>query len=220
MGLLCARLSCRLEAAASLQFNADEAQVIIIDLTEPTGGIPLCADHVRSRTAPVGWSLVDHRLAMPPRRHLESVPQPELTMSMSAPPRPGPEATSNHPAGGDVTEGLATDVVTPTVAGPAERPSQRRPMDRGFPWEWAGSYDDEATADGIDDASDSAQTDQTHAKTDGDTEPSSAVSDGDEGRDDDRGTIGASGIDTTAKPSTPLLSRAFRNNPIDPDEAS
>lgn len=193
MGLLCARLSCRFEAAASLQFNTDESQVIIIDLTEPTGGIPLCQDHVRTRTAPMGWTLVDHRLAMPPRRHLESVPQPDLSMTITAPRRPRPEDTANHPAAGDVAETVASDVVPPTVVGPSERPSQRRPMDRGFPWEWAAEDDSDEGAD-------------------------ASAEDADEPSDDT--SPNESGVDTSSKPSTPLLSRAFRNNPIDPDEAS
>ncbi len=61
MGLRCARLSCGIEAVASMQFKNDIAEVHIIDLAEAVAGIPLCADHARSRTAPVGWSLVDKR---------------------------------------------------------------------------------------------------------------------------------------------------------------
>lgn len=253
MELLCARLRCRLEAAASLQFNTDDAQVIIIDLTDPTGGIPLCADHVKTRTAPVGWTMVDQRLGLPPRRHLESVPQPQLSMSISAPTRPGPEDTSNHPAANDVSDRVSSDIVAPSVSGPTERPSLRRPVDRGFPWEWARTEpaaeadDDDPAGDESDgpqaaveapvieldhghdvtandlaareidaeslDAhdSDAHDTDDNDAETD-----DSTVADVDERSEG----MGPSGVDTTSKPSTPLLSRAFRNNPIDPDEAS
>ncbi len=170
MGLLCARLSCRHQAAASLQFNASESQVIIIDLTEPTGGIPLCLDHVKTRTAPMGWTMVDNRLAMP-RRHLESVPQPDLAE---------PRTT--------VLELDEGSTVPPEVEGPHDRPSVRRPADRGFPWEWAASIDDD-TGEGTD-----------------------AFDFGDDSADD--------------SPTTPLLSRAFRNAPVDepapgdPDDAS
>ncbi len=61
MGLRCARLSCGIEAVASMQFKNDIAEVHIIDLAEAVAGIPLCAEHARSRTAPVGWTLVDKR---------------------------------------------------------------------------------------------------------------------------------------------------------------
>ncbi len=61
MGLRCARLSCGIEAVASMQFKNDIAEVHIIDLAEAVAGIPLCTDHARSRTAPVGWSLIDKR---------------------------------------------------------------------------------------------------------------------------------------------------------------
>ncbi|MEZ5377325.1 MAG: DUF3499 family protein [Acidimicrobiales bacterium] len=61
MGLRCARLSCGIEAVASMQFKNDIAEVHIIDLAEAVAGIPLCADHAETRTAPVGWTLVDKR---------------------------------------------------------------------------------------------------------------------------------------------------------------
>lgn len=44
-----------------MQFKNDVAEVHIIDLAEAVAGIPLCGDHARSRTAPVGWVLVDKR---------------------------------------------------------------------------------------------------------------------------------------------------------------
>lgn len=222
MELLCARLSCRLEAAASLQFNTDDAQVIIIDLTDPTGGIPLCSDHVKTRTAPMGWTMVDQRLGLPPRRHLESVPQPELSMSISSPTRPGPDDTSSHPASGDISDRVSSEVVAPSVPGPAKRPSLRRPVDRGFPWEWAQT-EPQADDSGDSDSGDADTGDFRADYVDSDDlgVEDNDVSDGgmvdDEPENDG---MGPSGVDTTSKPSTPLLSRAFRNNPIDPDEAS
>ena len=40
MGLRCARLSCGIEAVASMQFKNDIAEVHIIDLAEAVAGIP------------------------------------------------------------------------------------------------------------------------------------------------------------------------------------
>ncbi len=230
MELLCARLSCRHEAAASLQFNTDQAEVIIIDLTDPTGGIPLCQDHVKTRTAPMGWTMVDQRLGIPARRHLESVPQPERSMSMSAPTTTDLDLTANHPAGGSVSDRVSADIVTPAVVGPEARPSQRRPVERGFPWEWAGAEttsSDEAEAEAADsvltdsDQAGTASSDESRPEgesaTDDEQIELAVVETDDEDKTDG---VGPSGVDTSAKPSTPLLSRAFRNNPMDPDEAS
>lgn len=61
MSLTCARVSCGVAAAASVQFNAELAQVVIIDLSDRTIGIPLCHDHTRTRTPPMGWTLIDSR---------------------------------------------------------------------------------------------------------------------------------------------------------------
>ena len=61
MSLTCARVSCGVAAAASVQFNAELAQVVIIDLSDRTIGIPLCHDHTRTRTPPIGWTLIDSR---------------------------------------------------------------------------------------------------------------------------------------------------------------
>jgi hypothetical protein len=49
-----------------MQFKNDRAEVHIIDLAEAVAGIPLCADHARTRTAPVGWVLVDLRTPVVP----------------------------------------------------------------------------------------------------------------------------------------------------------
>ncbi|MGH1503888.1 MAG: DUF3499 family protein, partial [Acidimicrobiales bacterium] len=61
MERLCARLSCGHQAAASLQFDADGARVVIVDLGDNNRGIPLCGHHTRTRTPPMGWTLVDER---------------------------------------------------------------------------------------------------------------------------------------------------------------
>lgn len=49
-----------------MQFKNEVAEVHLIDLAEATAGIPLCADHARTRTAPVGWTLVDLRTPTQP----------------------------------------------------------------------------------------------------------------------------------------------------------
>lgn len=61
MGLICSRIGCREKAAASLQFDADRSTAALIDLTHARNGMPLCERHASSRTAPVGWQLVDRR---------------------------------------------------------------------------------------------------------------------------------------------------------------
>lgn len=66
MALICARMSCVEEAAASVQFDASRARVLLIDLAEPTVGIPVCRVHVKTRTPPMGWTLHDHRTVTQP----------------------------------------------------------------------------------------------------------------------------------------------------------
>lgn len=44
-----------------MQFKNELAEVHLIDLTDVTAGIPLCSEHARTRTAPVGWEMVDKR---------------------------------------------------------------------------------------------------------------------------------------------------------------
>ena len=74
MGLRCARIECSEMASASLLFKADDSEVQIIDLAEATAGIPLCAAHTRTRTAPVGWDIID--LRTPARRETTTVAPP------------------------------------------------------------------------------------------------------------------------------------------------
>lgn len=61
MGLRCSRFSCSTEAVASMQFDASLAEAMIIDLGPRTAGMPLCGAHAETRTAPVGWHIVDNR---------------------------------------------------------------------------------------------------------------------------------------------------------------
>ncbi len=116
MSLICARLSCGVAAAASVQFDADLAQVVIIDLSDTTVGIPLCHEHTRTRTPPVGWTLIDAR---------GSVRQGVMLDTPSTAPAEPP------PIDGD---------------GPGSRPARRRPVDRGFVWERLGASDASAGA--------------------------------------------------------------------------
>ena len=61
MGLTCARYNCQEGGAASLQFDTAGSRVLLVDLTEKVAGIPVCASHAETRTAPMGWELVDLR---------------------------------------------------------------------------------------------------------------------------------------------------------------
>ncbi len=49
-----------------MQFKNERAEVHLVDLTDSFEGIPLCSGHARTRTAPVGWSLVDLRTPTQP----------------------------------------------------------------------------------------------------------------------------------------------------------
>ena len=61
MGLRCARIECGDQATSSLLFKAERSEVHLIDLADATEGIPLCGPHARTRTAPVGWDIIDLR---------------------------------------------------------------------------------------------------------------------------------------------------------------
>lgn len=115
MSLVCARMSCRELAAASVQFDAEESQVIIVDLAESVVGIPVCRTHVATRNAPVGWTLSDRR----------TFEQPRLIDTDSEPRRFTPMIHAGR-----------TATFAPTVSGPERRPALRRPPSTGgFPWD-------------------------------------------------------------------------------------
>lgn len=61
MATVCARFNCQQVGAASLQFDTDGSRVLLVDLTETFAGIPICAEHALTRTAPMGWHLEDLR---------------------------------------------------------------------------------------------------------------------------------------------------------------
>ena len=44
-----------------MQFDADMSQAMLIDLGPRTAGMPLCDAHAETRTAPVGWEIIDYR---------------------------------------------------------------------------------------------------------------------------------------------------------------
>ncbi|MFW2383129.1 MAG: DUF3499 family protein [Acidimicrobiales bacterium] len=160
MGLICSRIGCREKAAASLQFDAERSTAILIDLTHARNGMPLCERHASSRTAPVGWQMVDRRTGA---RQMEiwsaedeARPAPEFAAPTERPAtrRPvdevraeatGPAASSPHPS---------------QEAAPTERPAARRPEpdpepaaatkaedgpdETGFHWPKHGDEHDEA----------------------------------------------------------------------------
>ncbi len=174
MSLNCARLSCGLAAAASVQFNADLAQVVIIDLSDTTVGIPLCHDHTRTRTPPVGWTLIDARTGVRQGVMLDT----PSTAEPDAPPVDG--------------------------SGPGNRPSLRRPLDRGFVWERVGDSSDGATSAG-DTTVGSTTVGSTVERAPAEAansvdEPNHKPGSGDEGQDNE----------PLDGPTSPLLSRAFR----------
>ena len=49
-----------------MSFSYDGAEIFLDDIATPAedgAGTPLCSQHADSRTAPVGWSLLDRRRA-------------------------------------------------------------------------------------------------------------------------------------------------------------
>lgn len=107
-------MSCRELAAASVQFDAEGSQVIIVDLAGSVEGIPVCRKHAATRNAPMGWTLVDRRTFEQARLMAE-------------------EATVCHTP--MIYNGRSA-TFAPTVAGPSKRPALRRPPSTGgFPWD-------------------------------------------------------------------------------------
>ena len=158
VGLICSRIGCREKAAASLQFDAERSTAILIDLTHARNGMPLCERHASSRTAPIGWQLVDRRTGA---RQMEiwSVEDEGRPAPAFAPPTERPAA--RRPAD---AEGVPTAAPTAApVTTPTERPTARRPepeagtdpetteeadadasKDTGFQWPKHGDEHDDA----------------------------------------------------------------------------
>ena len=63
--------SCGTPAAAVMSFAYDGAEIFLDDIAahaDQERGTPLCSRHADSRSAPVGWTLIDRRRASD--RHL------------------------------------------------------------------------------------------------------------------------------------------------------
>lgn len=130
VGLICSRIGCREKAAASLQFDAERSTAILIDLTHARNGMPLCERHASSRTAPVGWQMVDRRTGA---RKLEiwsaedeGRPAPAFAVPTERPSTKRPaDPQSRRAEDTEVEEPVAAE---PAPAVPTERPAARRPQ--------------------------------------------------------------------------------------------
>jgi hypothetical protein len=94
-----------------MQFDAEGARVLLIDLAETVAGIPICRGHARTRTAPIGWTLED----------LRTVEQPPLWTE-----RPNDDSTF-------VPMIERFTAAPPVEQGPEVRPPQRRTDDPPAP---------------------------------------------------------------------------------------
>lgn len=63
MAVSCKRVGCRVPASTTLVIDARHATVTLVDIETASAGVTLCAVHVASVTAPVGWTLADDRQA-------------------------------------------------------------------------------------------------------------------------------------------------------------
>ncbi len=75
-----------------MQFKNERAEVHLVDLTDSFEGIPLCSGHARTRTAPVGWSLVDRRTPTHPDGWESEAPSVAVTPGA----RPPRRRSSDH----------------------------------------------------------------------------------------------------------------------------
>jgi hypothetical protein len=120
MSLRCARLGCEREAAASLLFKAEASEVHLINLAEATAGIPLCAKHARTRTAPVGWVIIDYRTPTQSELWSADAPPPSLLGPSERPPlRRAADPASTDPAPEvPVPDAVVPDAVVPDAVAP------------------------------------------------------------------------------------------------------
>ena len=130
VGLICSRIGCREKAAASLQFNAERSTAILIDLTHARNGMPLCERHASSRTAPVGWQMIDNRTGA---RKLEiwsaedeGRPAPAFAVPTERPSAKRPSDPMSRRSEDRRPEESATP--GPPAAVPTDRPAARRPL--------------------------------------------------------------------------------------------
>ncbi|MBT8240916.1 MAG: DUF3499 family protein [Acidimicrobiia bacterium] len=154
MGLICSRIGCREKAAASLQFDVERSTAVLIDLTHTRNGMPLCERHASSRTAPIGWQLVDRRTGA---RQMEiwSTEEEDRPAPAFAPPterpatkRPVDETVAEvSPVQATPSPAVATPTQTTSARGhePEDAPEPETPSDEtGFHWPKHGDEHDEA----------------------------------------------------------------------------
>ncbi len=130
VGLICSRIGCREKAAASLQFDAERSTAILIDLTHARNGMPLCERHASSRTAPVGWQMVDRRTGARKMEIWSAEQEGRPAPAFAAPTdRPAPKRPS-EPMTRRVEDrdGEDTPAAAPTRSVPEERPAAKRPQ--------------------------------------------------------------------------------------------
>ncbi len=134
------------KAAASLRFDVERSTASLIDLTHARHGMPLCERHASTRTAPLGWQLVDQRTG---------AQQTEI-WSAEDKGRPAPdfEAPTDRPATRRPVDPVSEDQEHRATA-PAARRAESTPepgavaeedpeSEPGFHWPKQGDEHDEA----------------------------------------------------------------------------
>lgn len=99
MGPVCARFSCEEPGAASLQFDTAASRVYLVDLTDAISGLPVCAAHAKTRTAPVGWELVDQRTAASRSESEDAQQRESATAAAEVAARRGRRRSDGDPTG-------------------------------------------------------------------------------------------------------------------------
>ena len=139
VGLICSRIGCREKAAASLQFDAERSTAVLIDLTHARNGMPLCERHASSRTAPLGWQMIDRRTGAKKLEMWsaedEGRPAPDFAAPTDRPATRRPaEAPKRRAADSmETTTSATTAPEAPAVAKSASRPATKRPADAPVP---------------------------------------------------------------------------------------
>jgi hypothetical protein len=157
VGLICSRIGCREKAAASLQFDAERSTAVLIDLTHTRNGMPLCERHASSRTAPLGWQLIDRRTGAPQMEIWSAEEDGQSAAPAFAPPTERP--TTKRPVDGAAAEAVPVEpAASPGGATPARSAGQPEPdpgpepdaepgppsEESGFHWPKQGDEHDEA----------------------------------------------------------------------------
>ena len=135
VGLICSRIGCREKAAASLQFDAGRSTAVLIDLTHARNGMPLCERHASSRTAPLGWQMIDRRTGAKKLEMWSAEDEGKQAPDFAAPTdRPATRRPTEAPKrrADDSMEATASSAAAPearTDAKAAVRPATKRPVD-------------------------------------------------------------------------------------------